>query len=92
MDGTFGNAASRVSLQAYLDHAKWFDMTTGQCWAKKLQVLLLAVTALGVGMYVGDFSGRRAAWVALVCLTIAMAGTAFQLINDFWRSRRRSAT
>jgi hypothetical protein len=55
-------------------------------WAKTLQILMVAICGLGVGTYLGDFSGRATAWAALICFSLALVAGLYQLISDVWRA------
>ena len=47
-------------------------------------VLLIGATAFNLGRFSVEFSGSTAAWVALICNLIALAGALGALAYDFW--------
>jgi hypothetical protein len=55
-------------------------------WVKTMLVLLVAITALNLGRYSMEFSGRWSAWTAVIAAGVALVGCLSLLIRDFWKS------
>jgi hypothetical protein len=50
---------------------------------KTISILLVAVAAFNLGRYSVEFSGRTAAWIAVVCSLIVLAVGLVALISGF---------